>query len=79
MDRPLGAIIFHTKGIAGSLNIGLLPLSPILIMHQMNYQNTSQKPNLLQYIEKYPSKTILDSDDWEIVSEKWLKSDEYEV
>ena len=79
MDHPLGAIVFHTKGIAGSLCIGLLPLSPILIMHQMNYQNTSQKPNLLQYIEECPSKIILDSDDWEIISEKSLKSDEYEV
>ena len=33
--HPVGAIVFHSGGIAGSLGIGLFSLFPILIMHQI--------------------------------------------
>ena len=37
--HPVGAIVFHSSGIAGSLGIFLVSLFPILIIYQINSQN----------------------------------------
>ena len=77
--HPIGAIVFHSGGIAGSLGIGLFSLFPLLIIHQLNSQNTTQKPGFVNNIEELPPEPELKSDDWEIATEDELKSDEFEV
>ena len=77
--HPIGAIVFHTGGIAGSLGIGLFSLFPILIMHQINSQNIPLKSELLTYNDETLPNLELDDDDWEIASEEELQSGEFEM
>ena len=77
--HPIGAIVFHSGGIAGSLGIGLFSLFPLLILHQLNSQNITQKLNLANNIEELPPVSELDSDDWEMATEDEVKSGEFEV
>ena len=78
--HPVGAIVFHLGGIAGSLGIGLFSLFPILILYQLNYKGLPITNN------NEPSKTIntnfeseIESDDWEVVSEEDLESGNFEI
>ena len=77
--HPIGAIVFHSGGIAGSLGIGLFSLFPLLIIHQLNSQNTTTKSSLLNNNEELPPEPELESDDWEIATEDELKSGRFEV
>jgi len=77
--HPIGAIVFHSGGIAGSLGIGLFSLFPLLIMHQLNSQDTTPKPSLINNNEGLPPDPELDSDDWEMATEDELKSGEFEI
>ena len=40
---PVGAIVFHSRGLAGALGIGLFSLFPILILHQIGAEQTKKK------------------------------------
>ncbi len=77
--HPIGAVIFHSGGIAGSLGIGLFSLFPLLIIHQLNSQNTTPTPILVNNIEELPSTPELESDDWEMATEDELKSGKFEA
>ena len=79
MPHPIGAIVFHTGGIAGSLGIGLFSLFPLLIIHQLNSQNISTKPGVLMNEDAFPSIPSLESDDWELATEEERRSGEFEV
>ena len=79
MPHPIGAIVFHTGGIAGSLGIGFFSLFPLLIMHQLNSQNISTKPGLLMNEDGFPAIPSLESDDWELATEEEGLSGEFEV
>ena len=79
MPHPIGAIIFHTGGIAGSLGIGFFSLFPLLILHQLNSQNISTKPGVLINEDGFPSIPNLESDDWELATEEEGQSGEFEV
>ena len=79
MPHPIGAIVFHTGGIAGSLGIGFFSLFPLLIIHQLNSQNISTKPGLLINEDGFPAIPNLESDDWELATEKETLSGEFEV
>ena len=79
MPHPIGAIVFHTGGIAGSLGIGFFSLFPLLIIHQLNSQNISTKPGVLMNEDGFPSIPNLESDDWELATEKERRSGEFEV
>ena len=79
MPHPIGAIIFHTGGIAGSLGIGLFSLFPLLIIHQLNSQNISTKPGVLMNEDGFPAIPNLESDDWELATEEERRSGEFEV
>ena len=57
--HPVGAILFHSSGIAGSLGIVLFSLFPILIMYQINSQNITLKQNLINNIESPPKNLSL--------------------
>ena len=76
--HPIGAIVFHSGGIAGSLGIGLFSLFPLLIIHQLNSQNTTLKPSLVNNIEEFPPEPKLESDDWEIATEEELQSGKWD-
>ena len=79
MPHPIGAIIFHTGGIAGSLGIGFFSLFPLLIIHQLNSQNISIKPGVLMNEDGFPAIPNLESDDWELATEEERLSGEFEV
>ena len=66
---PVGAIIFHSGGIAIALSIGLFSLFPILILYQMGTTSIQVKPKARQdIIEKEPEPVII-SEEWEIASD----------
>ena len=79
MPHPIGAIVFHTGGIAGSLGIGFFSLFPLLIIHQLNSQNISTKPRVLMNEDGFPAIPSLESDDWELATEEERQSGEFEV
>ena len=79
MPHPIGAIVFHTGGIAGSLGIGFFSLFPLLILHQLNSQNISTKPGVLINEDGFPAIPNLESDDWELATEEERLSGEFEV
>ena len=77
--HPIGAIIFHSGGIAGSLGIGFFSLFPILIIRQLNSQIVGLKPELITNSDDTPLEPKLESDDWGIATEEELESGEFEV
>ena len=79
MSHPIGAIIFHSGGIAGSLGIGLFSLFPLLIIHQLNSQYISTKPGVFINENSPPISPNLESDDWELATEEDLQSSKFEV
>ena len=79
IPHPIGAIVFHTGGIAGSLGIGFFSLFPLLILHQLNSQNISTKPGVLINEDGFPTIPDLKSDDWEMATEEERQSGEFEV
>ena len=79
IPHPIGAIVFHTGGIAGSLGIGLFSLFPLLIIHQLNSKNISTKPGVLINEDGFPAIPNLESDDWELATEEELESSDFEV
>jgi len=79
IPHPIGAIVFHTGGIAGSLGIGFFSLFPLLIIHQLNSQNIFTKPGVLMNEDSFPAIPNLESDDWELATEEEKQSGEFEV
>ena len=79
MPHPIGAIVFHTGGIASSLGIGFFSLFPLLIIHQLNYHNLSAKPGVLMNENSPLSTSNLESDDWELATKEELQSGEFEL
>ena len=79
MPHPIGAIVFHTGGIAGSLGIGFFSLLPLLIIHQLNSQNVYTKQGVLINEESFPAIPNLEIDDWELATEEEGQSGEFEV
>ena len=76
--HPIGAIVFHSGGIAGALGIGFFSLFPILIMYQIN--NTKKGSDLINHnIENNDDSTEIMSDDWEIVTDEELNSGDFET
>ena len=78
MPHPIGAIVFHTGGIAGSLGIGFFSLFPLLILYQLNSQNISTKPGVLMNEDGFPAIPNLKRDDWEMATEEERQSGEFE-
>ena len=79
IPHPIGAIVFHTGGIAGSLGIGFFSLFPLLIIHQLNSQNIFTKPGVLMNEDSFPAIQNLESDDWELATEEEKQSGDFEV
>ena len=79
MPLPIGAIVFHTGGIAGSLGIGFFSLFPLLILYQLKSQNISAKPGAMINENISPAIPNLESDDWELATEEDLQSSKFEM
>ena len=79
MPHPIGAIVFHIGGIAGSLGISLFSLFPLLIIHQLNSHNISTEPGVLINQDGSPIIPELDDDDWELTTEEDLESGKFDM
>ena len=82
---PVGAFVFHAGGIAIALGVCFFSIFPLLFLYQGNsnkkIDNLIQTPQKehSQQIENEPHDPIVDSDDWELVSEEDLHSGDYEI
>ena len=79
VPHPVGAIVFHAGGIAGSLGIGLFSLFPLLILRQTNMVSPAHTTTVNAAIDDSPPGPELESDDWEFAKEEELESGEFEV
>ncbi len=79
IPHPIGAIVFHAGGIAGSLGIGFFSLFPLLIIHQLNSQNISIKPGMFMNKDGSSIPPNLESDDWELATEEELQTGGFEI
>ena len=78
VPHPIGAIVFHTGGIAGALGIGLFSLFPLLILHQLNFDNKKQKNVVINDNKASKEPEVLENDDWELATEEEVNSNEFE-
>ncbi len=76
---PVGAIVFHSGGLAGALGIGFFALFPILVLHHTGAkklpQITREEPVMFRE-EMEPEK---ESNEWEMASDDDLQSGEFEI
>ena len=75
----VGAIIFHSEGIAGALGIGLFSLFPILILHQIGTAIASENAIIDQELPEEKFKPEILSEEWEVASDDELQSGEFEI
>ena len=78
VPHPIGAIVFHMGGIAGTLGIGLFSLFPLLIMHQLSSDKTISITPVINGNDT-PPEPELESDDWEFATEEELESGKFEI
>ena len=76
---PVGAIVFHSGGLAGALGIGFFALFPILILHQTGAEKLSKRTRTEPVILKKDIETEIESNEWEMASNDDLHSGEFEV
>ena len=76
---PVGAIIFHSGGIAGALGMGLFSFFPILILHQMRTANVQVKSKVKFAYPKKIQEPEISSEEWEMASDDDLQSGKFEV
>ena len=76
---PVGAIVFHSGGIASALGIVLFSLFPILILHQIGTSINSENAIIDQELPEEKSKPDILSEEWEVASDDELQSGEFEI
>ena len=76
---PVGAIVFHSGGLAGALGIGFFALFPILILHQTGAEKLSKITRTEPVILKEDMETEIESNEWEMASNDDFHSGEFEV
>ncbi|MDP6852524.1 MAG: hypothetical protein QGF36_01390 [Candidatus Marinimicrobia bacterium] len=79
VPHPVGAIVFHSGGIAGALGISLFSLFPLLILHQLSPEKEVSTETLTQAAEEQVAEPELFSDEWELATEEELQSGEFET
>ena len=79
VPHPVGAIVFHAGGIAGSLGIGLFSLFPLLILHQINSEKPPKSPEIKPDSEELYAEPELFSDDYEMANDDDLQSGDWET
>ena len=79
VPHPIGAIIFHTGGIAGALGIGLFSLFPILIIKQINLNFKKTNPNISKSDNNTDQVPEINSQEWEVATENDIQNDQWEI
>ena len=79
VPHPIGAIVFHAGGIAGSLGIGLFSLFPLLILRQINSEKPPKSPGIKPDSEELDAEPELFSDDYEMANDDDLQSGDWET
>ena len=79
VPHPVGAIVFHAGGIAGSLGIGLFSLFPILILLQINSEKPPKSSEIMADLDELDAEPELFSDDWEMANDDDLQSGDWET
>jgi len=79
VPHPIGAIVFHAGGIAGSLGIGLFSLFPLLILHQTNMVSPVHSTTVDATTDDTSPEPELERNDWEFATEEELESGEFEI
>ena len=78
VPHPVGAIVFHAGGIAGSLGIGLFSLFPILILLQINSEKPPKSSEIMADLDELDAEPELFSDDYEMANDDDLQSGDWE-
>ena len=76
---PVGAIVFHSGGLAGALCIGFFAIFPILILHQTGAKKLPQITRTEPVMSKVDMEPEIENNEWEIASDDDLQSGEFEV
>ena len=76
---PIGAIVFHSVGLAGALGIWLFSLFPIVILYQIYSERAKEKLETRFKFSENDPKPEISSEDWEIASDHDSQSGEFEV
>ena len=76
---PVGAIVFHSGGLAGALGIGFFALFPILILHQTGAEKLPQITRTEPILPREDIEPEIESNEWEVASDDDLQSGEFEV
>ena len=79
VPHPIGAIVFHAGGIAGSLGIGLFSLFPLLILRQINSDKLPKSPEIKPDLDELDTEPELFSDDYEMANDDDLQSGDWET
>ena len=75
---PIGAIVFHSGGLAGALGIGFFSCIPILILYQTSNINSLKHTQIKHHVSNNEVKPVIFSEDWELASDHDLISDKFE-
>ena len=76
---PVGAIVFHSGGLAGALGIGFFALFPILILHQTGAEKLPKIRRTKPVMPREDMEPEIESNEWEMASDDDLQSGEFEV
>ena len=76
---PVGAIIFHSGGLAGALGIGFFALFPILILHKTGSEKLPQITRTESIMPREEMEPEIENNEWEMASADDLQSGEFDV
>ena len=76
---PVGAIIFHSGGLAGALGIGFFALFPILIFHQAGAEKLPQITRIEPNMSREDIGPEIESNEWEMASDDDLQSGKFKI
>jgi hypothetical protein len=76
---PVGAIVFHSEGLAGALGIGFFALFPILILHKTGSEKLPQITRTESVMPREEMEPEIENNEWEMASDDDLQSGEFEV
>ena len=76
---PVGAIVFHSGGLAGALGIGFFALFPILILHHTGAEKLPKITRTEPVMTLEDIEPEIESNEWERASDDDLQSGEFEV
>ena len=76
---PVGAIVFHSGGLAGALGIGFFALFPILVLHHTGAKKLPQITREEPVMFREEMEPEIESNEWEMASDDDLQSGEFEI